>query len=156
MEIHKRRIQNELPPRPLGDQDIRKILGEALGPFEQLVLNEDLQGHTRRTDPDTSHQAEERANFGSKTKWQAVLCLIGIRRWPGRTAVEMAKYLEKQYPRIVGTFGGQETGKFTQRNYYKLERLGLIRCVGRRKCEYGKGRARTWALAEQKQLEMKW
>jgi len=64
-------------PKQLG-RDFEKLFGEPLA---------------HRVDPPSSYQAGDRALKSGKVKGQMKLCLLGVRRWPGKTSAELAVLL---------------------------------------------------------------
>ena len=71
---------------PEGKPDIPKQLGRN---FEKS-FGEPL---AHRADPPSSFQAGDRALKTGKVRGQMKLCLLAVRRWPGRTSAELAVLL---------------------------------------------------------------
>jgi hypothetical protein len=66
--------------------DIRKQLGRDFEKnFDRPLAH--------RADPQSSYAAGNRALKSGKLRGQMKLCLMGVRRWPGRTSAELAVLL---------------------------------------------------------------
>lgn len=49
---------------------------------------------SRKTDPDTSHQAADQVRRSGQLRESQVLVLAAVRKWPGQTAVELAHRMD--------------------------------------------------------------
>lgn len=61
--------------------------------FDPVVRKSEPAPLAHRADPLSSFQAGDRALKSGKIKGQVRLCLLGVRRWPGRTSAELAVLL---------------------------------------------------------------
>ncbi len=99
---------------------------------------------TRRTDPETSHEAAERHKSSGRLKANCRVMLDKVLECPGRTSAEYG---------TLTKLGRHEAA----RRLPELERSMLIQRGESRKCTLGRGNALTWWPAdepEETQAEM--
>lgn len=95
---------------------------------------------SRRSDPTTSHAAAAHVERTGQAAAQCVVVLDAVRRWPGRTACELAENIKAICRLKVDRY-------IVGRRLPELRELGAIRNGPARQCKATGRSALTWEVA---------
>lgn len=99
---------------------------------------------SRQADPRTSHQAESKLRKSGEMGAQQKRVLEAVRRWPGRTAVELAALLSREEGHAEHTAQGVKTRYMVSRRIAELAKADLVRRGKPRICEINRSSQNTY------------
>lgn len=109
---------------------------------------------SRQTDPRTSHQAEARLRKSGELGRQQREVLEAVRRWPGKTAVELAALMAREAGISEHTEQGTKLRYTVSRRMPELIKADLVRRGKPRICSVNHSSQNTYYLTRTEEVSL--